>query len=363
MMSFLMNLLKKTKGILMSKIIESVKKYRNIITIILSLVGIGIMAYYDYCDTSCSYLKGDILGIDLKWVGIFYMGAIITLTAFRQTPFVRVLLAAALGVEVYLYAFQVQNDVYCPFCLVFSVVLILSFIINYEVPSAWRQNRRQMWLYFFGEVDLPMFRIHKLPLLVVSILGYFIILLTFSGSVTPAYGQDKLSGVPSLGKGDYEVLIFSDYFCPPCKRIDTKAEPLMKELLATGKVKITFVDVPFNRLTPIYARYYLYAVNAGANNNKIFSIRNALFKAAQEKNILTEEALVFYLKENKIAWTAFDGKPVFAMMSEIIRRNKIERTPTCVIRYPFTGESKYIGDEEIWNGLMQLKTILTAGRQ
>ncbi|MEE9914034.1 MAG: DsbA family protein [Deltaproteobacteria bacterium] len=208
-----------------------------------------------------------------------------------------------------------------------------------------------------------MFRIHKLPLLVVSILGYFLILLTFSGSVTPAYGQDKLSGARSLGKGEYEVLMFADYFCPPCKRIDTKAEPLMKELLATGKVKITFVDVPFNPVTPIYARYYLYAVNAGANNNKIFSIRNALFKAAQEKHIMTEEALVVYLKEKKIEWTAFDGKPVFAMMSDLIRRNKIERTPTCVIRNPVTGENKYIGDEEIWDGLAQLKTILAPGKQ
>jgi len=237
------------------------------------------------------------------------------------------------------------------------------FIVNAKAPSAWRQNRRRIWLYFLGEVDLPMFRIHKLPLLVVSILGYFIILLTFSGSVTPAYGQDKPSGVPSLGKGEYEVLVFADYFCPPCKRVDKKAEPLMKELLATGKVKITFVDVPFNRATPVYARYYLYAVNAGANNDKIFSIRNAFFKAAQEKNILTEDALVVYLKENKISWRPFDEKPVFAMMSKIIRRNKIERTPTCVIRNPVTGESKYIGDEEIWNGLTHLKAILVAGKE
>ncbi|MCK7512313.1 MAG: hypothetical protein MZV70_55230 [Desulfobacterales bacterium] len=73
--------------------------------------------------------------------------------------FVRALLAAGLGVEVHLYAFQVQNDVYCPFCLAFSIMLITSFIINYEVPSAWRENRRRMWLYFLGEVDFPMFKI------------------------------------------------------------------------------------------------------------------------------------------------------------------------------------------------------------
>ena len=142
---------------------DFIKKYRGLITIALSLIGIGIMAYYDYCDTACSYLQGDILGINLKWVGVAYMTAIIVFAAFKQTSFVRALLAAGLGVEVHLYAFQVRNDVYCPFCLAFSIMLILSFIINYEVPSAWRENRRRMWLYFLGEVDFPMFRIHKLP--------------------------------------------------------------------------------------------------------------------------------------------------------------------------------------------------------
>jgi hypothetical protein len=91
-----------------------------------------------------------------------------------------------------------------------------------------------MWLYFLGEVDFPMFRIHKLPLLIFSLLGYLTILFTLSGSVTPAYGQDVVPSVPSLGKGSYEVVLFADYFCPPCLRIDTKAEPLLKKLLATG---------------------------------------------------------------------------------------------------------------------------------
>ena len=273
------------------KITENVKRYRNILTIVLAVIGIGIMAYYDYCDTTCSYLKGDIFGIDLKWVGMMFMAAVIVFAAFKQTPFVRALLAAGLGVEVHLYAFQIQNDVYCPFCLAFSVMLIASFIINYEVPSAWRENRLRMWLYFLGEVNFPMFKINKLPLLFVSILGYLTILLTFSGSVTPAYAQDSAGAIPSLGKGKYEIVLFADYFCPPCKRIDTKAEPLIKELLASGKVKVTFVDVPFSRATPIYAKYYLYAANANGSANNILHVRRLLFEAAQVQRIQTEEAL------------------------------------------------------------------------
>jgi thiol-disulfide isomerase/thioredoxin len=340
------------------KITESIIKYRNIVTIVLAGIGIGIMAYYDYCDTGCSYLKGDIFGIDLKWVGMAFMAAVIVFAAFKQTPFVRALLAAGLGVEVHLYAFQVQNDVYCPFCLAFSVVLIASFIINYEVPSAWRENRRRMWLYFLGEVNFPMFKINKLPLLFVSVLGYLAILLTFSGSVTPAYGQDSAGVIPSLGKGKYEIVMFADYFCPPCKRIDTKAEPLFKELLATGQVKISFVDVPLYRATPIYAKYYLYAVNANGGANNVLHVRNLLFDAAQNRSIQTEEALVAYLKEQKIFWKVFDEKSILALMSARIKENEVKSTPTCIIKYSAADVKKYAGDDKIWDGLTMLKEHL-----
>jgi thiol:disulfide interchange protein DsbA len=342
---------------------DFIKKYRNIITIALSLIGIALMAYYDYCDTACSYLKGDIWGIDLKWVGIAYMAAIIVFAAFRQTPFVRALLAAGLGVEVHLYAFQVQNDVYCPFCLAFSVTLILSFIINYEVPSAWLENRRRMWLYFLGEVDFPMFRVHKLPLLLFSLLGYLTILFTFSGSVTPAYGQDSTSSIPSLGKGKYEIVMFADYFCPPCRRIDTKAEPLLKELLATNKVKITFIDVPFHSATPIYVKYYLYAANANSDANNVLHVRKILFDAAQDRHIQTEKDLIDYLKEQKISWKVMDEKSIFLKLSAIINKNNIKATPTCVIRYSTKDVKKFVGEDEIWNGLTTLKTRISAGKK
>lgn len=345
------------------KITEGVKKYRNTITIFLALIGIGIMAYYDYCDTTCSYLKGDIFGIDLKFVGIAYMAVIIAFTAFKQMNYVRALLAAGLGVEVHLYAFQVQNDVYCPFCLAFSIMLILSFIINYEVASAWRENRRRIWLYFLGEASFPMFKLNKLPLLIFSLLGYLAVLFTFSGSVTPAYGQTTGGVVPSLGKGEYEIVMFADYFCPPCKRIDTKAEPLLKELLDTGKVKIKFVDVPFHHATPIYAKYYLYAANADSGADNILRVRKTLFDAAQVKKIQKEDALIIYLNEQKISWKAMDEKSIFTKLSAIIKENNIKSTPTCLIRYSAKDVKIFVGDIEIWNGLNALKAHISAGKK
>ncbi|MCK7512312.1 MAG: hypothetical protein MZV70_55225 [Desulfobacterales bacterium] len=48
-------------------------------------------------------------------------------------------------------------------------------------------------------------------------------------------------------------------------------------MLATGKVKITFVDVPFSHATPIYAKYYLYAANANADADNVLHVRRYAF--------------------------------------------------------------------------------------
>lgn len=205
-----------------------------------------------------------------------------------------------------------------------------------------------------------MFKIKQWPLLLVSILGYLTILLTFSGSVTPAYGQDAVRVIPSLGKGPYEIIMFADYFCPPCRRIDTKAEPLLKELLATEKVKLVFVDVPFSRVAPMYAKYYLYAVNADASVTNVLHVRNILFEAAQGKNIRDENALVAFLKEKKVSWKAMDEKTMFPLLSAVIKEHKVDSTPTCVIRYSATDVKKYVGDDEIWDGLTKLKAYLAS---
>jgi len=205
-----------------------------------------------------------------------------------------------------------------------------------------------------------MFKIKQWPLLLVSVLGYLTILPAFSGFVTPAYSQDFVRVIPSLGKGPYEVIMFADYFCPPCRRIDMKAESLFKELLATQQVKITFIDVPFNRATPVYAKYYLFAVNADPGMNHVFHVRKTLFNAAQDKRIQEEGALAAYLKEQKIVWKAMNEKAVFPLMSAVIKENKVDATPTCVIRYSATDVKEYVGDDEIWDGLTKFKAYLAS---
>ena len=114
------------------------------LNVLLPLIGIMLMLVYEYCDTSCSYLKGNFLGLDLKWVGVIYM-AMLFLGAFvgggsSATLFTHVrtiLISAAVGVEFFLIGFQVVKDTYCPFCLAFSACIFVLFGINFSGMNRW----------------------------------------------------------------------------------------------------------------------------------------------------------------------------------------------------------------------------------
>ncbi len=116
--------------------------FTKILNIILPLTGIALMLVYEYCETSCLYLKGTFMGIDLKWVGIIYMIALLSSTFSLRGSFVQivthfrtVLISAAVGVEFFLIGWQIVNDTYCPFCFAFSACIFILFGINFKTMN------------------------------------------------------------------------------------------------------------------------------------------------------------------------------------------------------------------------------------
>jgi thiol-disulfide isomerase/thioredoxin len=338
-------------------IIKKIKDCRNALTIVVALAGMGIVAFYKICDTECSYLSGDILGVDLVYIGVGYILFLILMAAFRQTAYVRALLAAGIGVEVHLITFQFQEEVFCPYCLAFAFIIFTAFIINYEKPIL---EERAMWkriIYGLGDVALPPLMRTRLPLIFFLVLGYIFIVLTFSGSATPAYGAEK-SSVPSYGSGEYELIIFTDYFCPPCQNLESELDPALKEFLSHGGVKVIFVDLPIHQETKLYAKYFLYSAKAARNYKKILHARRILFSLAKSRTALNEDDLEKALKEHKVSFTPYNLKPVYPLLNKIIATHKVKSTPTCVIKYSDTDVRKYAGSFEIQNGLAMLRASL-----
>lgn len=308
------------------KALDWLKRNRSTLTILLAAAGIAIMLLYTYCDTACSYLKGDILGIDLKVIGIAYMLLIIGLTIGGEMGGARMLLASGLGVEAHLFYYQHKQEVYCPFCLAFAVTLISAFALNHEKPAAAGRSLRDRVIGILGEAEVPFYRKGRVPLLLMAVLGYLFITITFTGSVTPAYGAEK-PAVPSFGKGPCQVIVFTDYFCPPCQGLEPNLEPVLEKIYAEQRAEIVFVDMPVYRETPLYARYYLYAGNAKGGFKDVMVARRALFSIARGKTVKDEESLVKALKERGIPFKPYDPKHVFNAWNDTIRTYRVQATP------------------------------------
>ena len=328
---------------------KRVLQIRQILTILLALAGIGAMIYYIRCDTSCSYLKGDLLGLDLKYLGMIYMMVMTLLAVIKASSFLRALLAAGLGGEVYLLWFQVQAGIFCPYCLAFAGCVAVAFLINYELPTVtgWKKIP-----YLFGEVR---FFSHprRYPLVLFSLAGFGFVLLTFSGGTLPVYAADGVPGV--YGWGEMEIRIYTDYFCPPCRDAEPKIEKFIEEVARKGKGHILFIDTPMHGAdTVLYAKYYLYALGATDDGIQTANrIRRVLFEAAG-KEIKTENKLADFLKARKINFILRDVMPFFSKYTEYIQADQIKSTPTLIIITP-AGKSRYEGAADIIKALEKIR--------
>lgn len=326
-------------------------QYRLVLTILLALIGIGLMAFYAVCDTACSYLRGDIFGIDLKYIGVGYMGAIITLAVSKQVDLLRMLIAAGIGVEVFLVSFQVTENIFCPFCLSFGIIVVMMYIINFE-RSGMMIKWYQKLIYALGDAKIPFTESQRVPLLAMMIIGYIFVSFSFSGSAIPAYAADNTS-IPSYGKGSWELIIFTDYFCPPCQSAEKYLEPELKRLLVRGDVKITFVDYPgHGQKSALFAKYFLCAAAADTGYSNAMKARNILFSLAPQNNFEQENILAASLKSQKIALKMIDPNPVYKEWSAMIKRYEINATPTCLLRFSSTYTKKYSDADQIQKGLI-----------
>jgi uncharacterized membrane protein len=113
-------------------------KVLTLINVVFPLIGMGLMIFYEVCDTSCSSLKGTFLGVDLKIIGILFMAALLMMTlppVSRYTVPVNhlrtMILSGAVGGEILLVRFQIVQETYCPFCLAFGLCVLILFAVNF----------------------------------------------------------------------------------------------------------------------------------------------------------------------------------------------------------------------------------------
>ena len=171
---------------------------------------------------------------------------------------------------------------------------------------------------------------------------------------------NEVPNIISRGRGPAEVLIFTDYFCPPCQGVEPYLEKALADLYRSG-VKVTFVDKPIHAKTPLFSRYFLYAANSADSFAEVLHIRSVLFDIAKSKSVETEGELIGKLKANGIKLGLFDVRPVFGTWLELIQRFEVKSTPTCIVMRPGQAHSTLTGSGAIPEGIDRLLKELNGG--
>lgn len=308
---------------------EKINSKRFWINTIFSLIGIGIVLLYSICGESCSYLKGSIFSIDLKYLGILFMGLILIFNLLRNNSIVLILLSAGLGAEIYLIGFQISNTIYCYYCFAFGAATLFLFFVNLDLSKK----------AFVG---------------IFLILGFILFSIFFEGSVTPLYAEEPPQAdlLPSFGNGKIKVRLYTDYFCGPCRSIEPKVEKIIPDLVRKGIITITFIDTPIHKHSTLYAMYFLYVINEKREFKHVLRARSVLFEAAKNK-ITEKDKLEDILKKRGLRFKPFNVKPVFNFYNSYFQEDKVNATPTCVVS---NGEKKsFSGTEDIIKALERLK--------
>lgn len=208
----------------------------------------------------------------------------------------------------------------------------------------------------FGTVVFALFTLNFIPVrkrlsIASMFLAFILFSLFFQGSVTPSYAGETL--IPAFGGGKVSVRLYTDYFCPPCRAMEPDVEPLLAELVKSKKISLTFVDTPLYQYSSLYARYYLYATNDKREFEHALVTRKTLMEAAKQ-NVKEPAEIEARLAGRGIRTKPFDTKPVFDIFSKLLRDDRIDSTPTCVIERDGKKE-KVTGKADIMNALKALR--------
>ena len=173
-------------------------------------------------------------------------------------------------------------------------------------------------------------------------------------SATGLYAQGQEAPFPTYGSGAVQVCIYTDYFCPPCRGMEPAVEPLLRDLIKRNVIRVTLVDTPFYRHSALYARYFLYALNARNDFEHALKVRNILLDAAAKNDVTTQEGIEELFRSKGIPYSDFEPKSVFDRYNALIKQDKIDATPTCVIIRAGKKE-KFVGGPDIINALKAIQ--------
>jgi len=287
------------------------------------------------CSTRCAFLKGDVLGVDLNILGmLFYSLLLVSALLYRKIyhedwllKAIAAVVSIGVGGELILIKFQVQNNTYCPKCLISGFFFLVLFFVAAR-------------------------HIRKWVVVLLILLGLLFTSATFNGSVIPSYADEPS---PQFGndKARITLIVYSDYLCPVCAKVDEQINQTLKKM--KDRARILFVDVPIHAGSLEYAEVFAYAwFGSGNDLDTAIKVRDLLFDAAKTK--MDQAGLLDLLRKKAISFKADKerARELFrSFYNSSMKTDGVTATPTLVV-VKDTARKKYVGDKEILKALGEL---------
>jgi protein-disulfide isomerase len=294
---------------------------------------------FDGCTDAHEYR---FFGLHLALVGLVYFGLLagsllLASLTDRARGLVSLVMAGGAGAEVTLVHLQ-KNVIqaWCPLCLAIAAVVLLLCIVQAIgfITAARRQpamNRRTI--------------ITKVLMVLVAATAGF--LVSFTGIDRPEAAATQPSVALGKASSKVEVLVFSDWLCPVCVKVEPAIEAAFPAL--EKRARILFLDKPVHREAMNFVPYHLsFLVN---EKGKYLQLRRALFElASKNRNPSLDDvkAAVAPLGVSYRQLSFMDVSQLMGAAQALSTQYGIKGTPTVVVVNSQTGKRKtLVGGKEI----------------
>jgi protein-disulfide isomerase len=324
-----------------------VKKSMIIRGALLTGLVLALASEADLCGTSaCTEAhQYTLFGLPFAIFGIgFFVAAWIVFECGRflrlfPTLFLLMIFCAGGAEAAFILIQKYQIKQWCPLCLgVAAVVYLLAALIAAgtvrEAVSKFRE-RKVTLMKLAGKV------------LIVSLVFVFGFGLAYKGAQKSEAGENA----PDISLGNksssVEVYIFTDWFCPACRKAESEIE---KTVPVVGqKAKIIFVDIPIHEQSLNYTPFGLsFLVH---DKDKYLALRRALMTLTLKTKEPTQEQVQGVVAPLHVTYKPLPFLTVSRLMktySDLAGSFKVKSTPTVIVYETKTKKSvRLVGAKEI----------------
>jgi protein-disulfide isomerase len=301
---------------------------------------LSVLLHFGICTDACKETYNwTIFGMKFPPVGIGFFGLCLLLFSFREQPVIRtifpVVIAGAWGAE---FTFiHVQHSIikrWCPMCLAVAFcVCVVGIALAAGHISGMRRQSGSGRGAMVRQISKGVF------LAAVMVAGAFV---TFLGLGNPA--ESRAASLPlALGKTDseIEVYVFTDWFCPACRKAEPEMERAYPDIMK--RAKLLFIDQPVHPESRNFIPYNLsFLVREKA---KYLEIRKALLQLAERTKEPSPEDVQKAVASLEVTYRPLNYADVdtgIQYFQSVAKSFRVEGTPAMVVYNRKTKSAKLL---------------------